>query len=425
MQISWTIIEKSQGSLKVSVEGELWTNAQTKAFNKLAKDVVVPGFRKGNAPKDMVRKQISEQNILLEAVESLAQEALNVGLKQENLNPISRPELGIDAITKEAVSMSFTFWVRPEVTLGEYKGLDIKKAKTKVTKKEVDAKIEELRGQFAELVLKEEGHIEHKDTAVIDFEGFKEGVAFEGGKGENYALEIGSNSFIPGFEEALIGMKSGEEKDVALKFPENYQAENLAGQDVVFKVKINEIKAKHLPELTDDFAKEVNHHDTKTLADMREHLEEDLQKEKETKAEEDFNNAILSAVVDGSSVDVPDVMVEEETETMVEDFKNRLQQQGFSMDQYAQITGQTLDDLKAQMRVDAGGKVKVRLVLDAIASKEAFEIKAEEVDAEYAKIAETYSMDIERVKSLAPIDTITYDLRLRKAYDFIRESVKQ
>ncbi len=220
MQISWTIIEKSQGSLKVSVEGELWTNAQNKAFNKLAKDVVVPGFRKGNAPKDMIRKQISEQNILLEAVESLAQEALNVGLKQENLSPLSRPELGIDAITKESVSMSFTFWVRPEVTLGEYKGLDIKKAKTKVTKKEVDAKIEELRGQFAELVLKEEGHVEHKDTAVIDFEGFKEGVAFEGGKGENYALEIGSNSFIPGFEEALIGMKSGEEKDVALKFPE-------------------------------------------------------------------------------------------------------------------------------------------------------------------------------------------------------------
>lgn len=425
MKSTWTIIEKSKGELKVTVEGDLWVKAQDKAFNKLAKSVEVPGFRKGKAPVDRVRKQISEQNILIEAVEGFAQEALNVGLKEHDLSPITRPELGIEAVSKESVTMTFSFLVRPEVTLGEYKNLDVKKEKAKVSKKDIDAKLDELRHQFAELVLKEEGKVEAKDTAVIDFEGFKDGVAFEGGKGENYALEIGSNSFIPGFEEALIGMSSGEEKDVALKFPENYQAEHLAGQDVIFKVKINEIKSKQLPELNDDFAKEVNHKETKTLEDLKKAFEEELLEQKKTQVEEDFNNAILTKVVDGSSVEIPDVLVDEETQTMVEDFRQRLQQQGFSLEQYSQITGQSLDDLKAQMRVDALGKVKVRLILDAIAKKENLSVNEADIEEEYAKIAQTYSMDIERVKSLAPADTIEYDLRLRKAYDLIRESVQK
>lgn len=425
MKSTWTIIEKSKGELKVTVEGDLWVKAQEKAFTKLAKSVEIPGFRKGNAPKDMVRKQVSEQNILIEAVEGLAQEALNVGLKEHDLSPITRPELGIEAVSKETVTMTFSFLIRPEVTLGDYKNLDVKKEKAKVTKKEIDAKLDELRHQFAELVLKEEGKIEAKDTAVIDFEGFKDGVAFEGGKGENYALEIGSNSFIPGFEEALIGMTSGEEKDVALKFPENYQAEHLAGQDVIFKVKINEIKSKHLPELSDDFAKEVNHKETKTLEDLKKAFEEELLEQKKTKVEEDFNNAILTKVVDASTVEIPDVLVDEETETMVEDFRQRLQQQGFSLEQYTQITGQSLDDLKGQMRIDALGKVKVRLILDAIAKQEKLSVSDTDIEDEYAKIAQTYSMDIERVKSLAPVDTIEYDLRLRKAYDLIRESVQK
>ena len=425
MKSTWTIIEKSKGELKVTAEGDLWVKAQEKAFTKLAKSVEIPGFRKGNAPKDMVRKQVSEQNILIEAVEGLAQEALNVGLKEHDLSPITRPELGIEAVSKETVTMTFSFLIRPEVSLGEYKNLDVKKEKAKVTKKEIDAKLDELRHQFAELVLKEEGKIEAKDTAVIDFEGFKDGVAFEGGKGENYALEIGSNSFIPGFEEALIGMTSGEEKDVALKFPENYQAEHLAGQDVIFKVKINEIKSKHLPELSDDFAKEVNHKETKTLEDLKKAFEEELLEQKKTKVEEDFNNAILTKVVDASTVEIPDVLVDEETETMVEDFRQRLQQQGFSLEQYTQITGQSLDDLKGQMRIDALGKVKVRLILDAIAKQEKLSVSDADIEDEYAKIAQTYSMDIERVKSLAPVDTIEYDLRLRKAYDLIRESVQK
>jgi trigger factor len=258
MLSTWTVKEKSTGELKVTVEGDLWKKAQDKAFKKLAQSVNVKGFRKGKAPLDMVKKQISEQEILIEAVQNVAQEALEAGLVEHKVDPISRPELGVDEVSAEKTVLSFTFAVNPEVTLGEYKDLKVKKTSAKVTKKEVEEKLEELRQQFAELTLKEEGAVEHKDTAIIDFEGFKDGVAFEGGKGENYSLEIGSNTFIPGFEDALVGMKSGEEKDVTLTFPENYQAEHLAGQEVVFKVKVNEIKSKQLPALNDEFVKEVN-----------------------------------------------------------------------------------------------------------------------------------------------------------------------
>lgn len=422
MKTTWTMIEKTKGELKVDIEGDVWQNAQKKAFNKLAKDVQLPGFRKGKAPLDLVKKQIAEQNILVEAVESIAQQALDLGLEEHKLNPITRPELGMDAISAEKVTVKFTFEVLGEVKIGEYKNLGITKEVATVTPEEVDAKLEGLRAQFAELVLKEEGMIEHKDTAVIDFEGFKDGVAFEGGKGENHALEIGSNSFIPGFEESLIGMKTGEEKDVTLTFPENYQAEHLAGQEVVFKVKVNEIKSKQLPVLNDDFAKEVNQKDIDSLEALKAKFESDILSDKQKKAEDDYNNALLTSVVDSSVLEVPHVLIDEETNTMLEDFANRLQQQGFSVKQYTEITGQTEDDLRAQMHIDAEGKVKVRLVLDAVAKAENITVTHEEIDNEYKTIAETYKMDLERVKQLAPEGTIAYDLRLRKAYDVIRES---
>ena len=422
MKTTWTMIEKTKGELKVDIEGDVWQNAQKKAFNKLAKDVQLPGFRKGKAPLDLVKKQISEQNILIEAVEAIAQEALDLGLAEHKLNPITRPELGMDAISTEKVSVKFTFEVLGEVTLGEYKNLGISKEVATVTPEEVEAKLEGLRAQFAELVLKEEGSVEHKDTAIIDFEGFKDGVAFEGGKGENFSLEIGSNTFIPGFEDALVGMKSGEEKDVTLTFPENYQAEHLAGQEVVFKVKVNEIKSKQLPALNDDFAKEVNQKDIDSLDALKAKFENDILADKAKKAEDDYNNALLTRVVESSTLEVPAVLIDDETQTMLEDFANRLQQQGFSLKQYTEITGQTEDDLRAQMRIDAEGKVKVRLVLDAVAKAENITVTHEEIENEYKTIAETYQMDLERVKQLAPEGTIAYDLRLRKAYDLIRES---
>ena len=422
MKTTWTMIEKTKGELHVEVDGEKWETAQKKALNKMAKNVQIPGFRKGKAPEDMVRKQVTEQNILIEAVESIAQSALETGLKEQKLTPISRPELGIDAVSKETVAMKFTFEVLGEVKLGAYKNLGITQDVPTVTPEEVDAKLEELRAQFAELVLKETGLVELRDTAVIDFEGFKDGVAFDGGKGENFALEIGSGSFIPGFEDAIIGMQSGEEKDINLTFPENYDAEHLAGHDVVFKVKVNEIKAKQLPALSDEFAKEVNHHDQDTLEGLKAHFEEEVLSKKQIKAKQDFDNALLTKVVEGSEVDVPHVLVDDETQTMLDDFTNRLSQQGFTLKQYTELTGQTADDLRVQMRIDAISKVKVRLVLDAVAQAEDIMVAADEIEKEYVQIAETYQMDVSKVKELASEATIAYDLRLRKAYDLIRES---
>ncbi len=419
MLSTWTVKEKSTGELKVTVEGDLWLKAQDKAFKKLAQNVNIKGFRKGKAPLDMVKKSISEQEILIEAVQNVAQEALEAGLTEQKVDPISRPELGVDEVSKEKTVLSFSFAVNPEVTLGEYKDLKVKKASAKVTKKEVEEKLEELRVQFAELTLKEEGSVEHKDTAIIDFEGFKDGVAFEGGKGENFSLEIGSNTFIPGFEDAIIGMKSGEEKDINVSFPEDYGAEHLAGQPVVFKVKVNEIKTKELPTLDDDFAKEVNHKETKTLDELKAKFEEELKEQKAIKVEEDYKNEVLTKVVDGASVEIPDALVEQETDTMLQDFAHRLQQQGFTLEQYSQITGQDAAALRAQMAADALGKVKVRLVLNAIANAEKIEVSADEIEEEYKNVATTYSMDIERVKQLASVETIAYDLRLRKAYDLI------
>ena len=239
---TWTLKEKSTGELKVTIEGENWKTAQTKAFNKLAKELEIPGFRKGSVPAAMAKKYVPTQKIMLEAVEHCAQDLLDAGIEEHSLWPISRPELNVEEISEEAATMSFTFAIKPEVKLGEYKGLAYEVEETSVSEEEVEAELKRIQENFAELEVKEDGEVENGDTAVIDFEGFKDGVAFEGGKGENYPLEIGSNSFIPGFEEQVIGMKKEETKDINVTFPENYQAAELAGQPVVFKVTVHEIK---------------------------------------------------------------------------------------------------------------------------------------------------------------------------------------
>jgi trigger factor len=425
MKTTWTVKEKSAGVLEVTINDEAWKKAQTKAIDKLVKNVNLPGFRKGQAPKELARKQLNEPMILAEAVDQIANEAFMVGITEHKLIPITRPELNVTALTAEEATLTFDITCKPEVTLGQYKGLDVKKAEVSVSKEDVDAKIDELRVQFTELVLKETGNVEEKDMAIIDFEGFKDGVGFEGGKSENYELEIGSGSFIPGFEEALIGMAAGEEKDVHLTFPETYGQAELAGQPVVFKVKVNEIKRRTLPEANDDFAKEANHHGTETLADLRAHLEEDILEEKTERADVDFGNLLLTKVVEASEVEIPDVLIIEETDNLLADFKNRISQQGYTMDLFTQITGQKEEELREQMKIDATNKVKVRLVLDAIATHEKLDVSSEEIVEEYDAIAKAYSMELARVKELAPADTIAYDLRLRKAFTLIRESVQQ
>ncbi|MBS5002454.1 trigger factor [Holdemania filiformis] len=422
---TWTLKEKSTGELKVTIEGENWKTAQTKAFNKLAKEQEIPGFRKGSVPAAMAKKYVPAQKIMLEAVEHCAQDLLDAGIEEHSLWPISRPELNVEEISEEAATMSFTFAIKPEVKLGEYKGLAYEVEETSVSEEEVEAELKRIQENFAELEVKEDGEVENGDTAVIDFEGFKDGVAFEGGKGENYPLEIGSNSFIPGFEEQVIGMKKEETKDINVTFPENYQAAELAGQPVVFKVTVHEIKAKVLPELNDDLAKDVNAPDVETMDDLKALIRKNQEEQKQQNAENEATNKLISTVVDACEVEIPEVMIKNETDDMIQDYANRLQQQGISLTQFFQITGQSEETLREQMAKDAESKVKLRLVLDAIATQENLEVGEEDIDTEYGLIASQYNMEKEKVKELIPASSISYDVRLRKALDLIKDSTNK
>ena len=419
---TWELKEKSTGVLKTTIEGEEWIKAQDKAFKKIVSKLSLPGFRAGKVPAAIAKKHISVQEILLNAVDEVATDALVKGVSEHKLEIIARPALDIEAIDEKAVTLVFDIQVKPEVKLGAYTDLGIKKDSTRVVKKDIDEQINRLQERYAELELKEDGSVEMNDTAVIDFEGFKDGVAFDGGKGENYPLVIGSGSFIPGFEEQLIGMKAEETKEIQVNFPENYQEASLAGQPAVFKVTVHEIKTKVLPEYNDELVKQANIENVTTTAEYEEYLKEDLKKHKENEAENKYTNDCLTKLVENASVDVPQVLIDEETDRMVDDFKQRLSQQGFSIEQFSEMTGQKENDIRSQMAVDAENKVKVRLVLEAVAKEENIEISEESVENEYKRIADAYSMEVDKVKTLVSADSISYDLKLREAIEVVKRS---
>lgn len=424
MSSTWNLQEHSQGELKVKINGEAWKNAQEDAFKKLAKNVEVKGFRKGQVPEAMARKQIAQQNILMEAIDVVAGKALQDGIKEHDLWIIARPELGVDAVSDEEVTLTFKVTVKPEVTLGEYKGIEVKKDAVKVEDSEVQLQIEQLQQRFAELAVKEEGTVENGNTAVIDFEGFKDGVAFEGGKGENYPLEIGSGSFIPGFEEQLIGLKTGESKDIDVTFPENYGQADLAGAPVTFKVTVHEIKEKTLPEVNDDLIKDAEIKDVETVEAFKAYVIENTTAQKEQDAERKYENDLLTKLIENATVEIPAVMVEDEVNSMMNDFAQRLAQQGFPMDQYFQMTGMDADKMKEQMQPEAQNKVNVRLVLDKIAEVEDIKVEDADVEAEFERIAAQYNMEVDKVKEVIQPESIQYDLRLQKAVEIVKDNVK-
>jgi len=421
---NWELKEKSTGELITTVEGEAWKTAQKKAFNRLAKKVNLPGFRPGTAPAALVKKQISTQNVLMEAIDDVAGEALSAAIKEHDLWVVTRPSLDIESIDEEKVTFKFIVTVKPEVKLGDYKGLDIHKEEVNVEAADVDAEITRLQERFADLVLKEEGKVENGNTAVIDFEGFKDDVPFEGGKGESYPLVIGSGTFIPGFEEQLIGMGVEETKDINVTFPEEYQVAELAGQPVVFKVTVHEIKEKVLPEVNDELVKQAKVENVETVDAYREFAHKNLEETKTREANQKFENEVLTAIVEAAEVEIPDVMVEEETDNLVRDFEQRLQAQGFGLDQFLQITGNTKEGIREEMSKDAYNKVNVRLVLEAIAAAESLEVSEEDIEKELNNIAEMYAMPLDQVKAAISADAISYDLRIRKALEFVKENVK-
>lgn len=422
MGSKWELKEKSTGELVATVEGETWKSAQKKAFNKIKRNINIPGFRKGQAPVALIKKQVPVQNILMDAVEEIANQVLSESVEEHDLWLVARPTLSIDEINEEKVILKFICAVKPEVKLGEYKNLPVKKKATRVTQKEIDAEVERLRERYADMEIKEDGAVENGDTAVIDFEGFKDDVAFEGGKGDDYPLEIGSGSFIPGFEEQLIGMSKGESRDINVTFPENYGAADLAGQPAVFKVTVKDIKCKVLPEANDELVKEAKIKDVETLEDYRAYMKKSLSENKERENEENFTNELLTKIVENAEVEIPDAMIDSETDQMVNEFKHRLSAQGFTLEQFAAVTGQDEEIIRGEMRKDAEKKVNVRLVLEAIAEAEDLTVSDEDIDAELQGIADQYGMPLEQVKQLISNDAVSYDLRQRKALELIKET---
>lgn len=425
MSVKWEKLEGNQGVLTIEVDAEKVTQGLDEAFKKVVKQVNVPGFRKGKMPRSMFEKKFGVESLYQDALDILLPDAYASAVEEAGIDPVDRPEIDIEQIEK-GKSLLFTakVTVKPEVKLGEYKGLEVEKIDPTVTDEDVDNELKSLQERHAELVVKEEGTVENGNTVVMDFEGFVDGEAFEGGKAENYSLEVGSGQFIPGFEDQLVGLEAGAEKDVEVNFPEEYHAENLAGKPAVFKVKIHEIKAKELPALDDEFAKDVDE-EVETLAELKTKTRDRLESTKKTEAENHLRDTVIEKAADNAEVDIPEAMVNTELDRMLKEFEQRLQMQGMNLDLYFQFSGQDENALRGQMKEDAGKRVRINLTLEAITKAENIEVSEDEVNAELEKMAEMYSTPVESIKQmLGGLDGIKEDLKFRKAIDLLVENSK-
>ncbi|CAM3108190.1 trigger factor [Filibacter tadaridae] len=425
MSAKWEKQEGNKGILTIEVPAEEVTAGLDKAFKKVVKQVQAPGFRKGKMPRQMFEKMYGVESLYNEALDFILPEAYATAVDEAAINPIDTPEIDIEQMEKgKALIFKATVEVKPEVKLGDYKGLEVKRLETEVTEEEIEERLKESQKAFAELVVKEEGAIENNDTVNLDFEGFADGEAFEGGKSEGYDLEIGSGSFIPGFEEQLIGLKQGEEKDVELTFPEEYHAAELAGKPAVFKVKINEIKSKEIPELNDELAKEIDE-EVENLDALRAKLRETTLEEKKTGSETALRDDLVEAAARNAEIDIPEAMIKSETDRMMTEFEQRLQTQGMNLELYFQFSGQNEEALRSQMKDDALNRVRVSLVLEAIGNAENIEVSEEDINVEIEKMSEQFGMDVEQIKTtLGGTSVLENDLRFNKAVEFLVENAK-
>ncbi len=425
MTAKWEKLEGSRGVLTVEVSAEKVSKGLDTAFQKVVKKVSVPGFRKGKVPRSLFEKRFGVESLYQDALDILLPDAYGNAIDETGIEPVDRPEIDIEQMEKgKDLIFKATVTVKPEVTLGEYKGLEIEELDTTVTDEDVQNELETLQNRQAELVVKEEGTAENGDTVVIDFNGFVDGEEFEGGKAENYSLEIGSNSFIPGFEEQLIGVKAGESKDVEVTFPEEYHAAELAGKPATFKVTVHEIKAKELPELDDEFAKDVDE-EVETLEALKEKIRTRLEDSKKHEAEHHLRDSLVEKAADNAQVEIPEVMVENEVNRMLQEFEQRLQMQGMNLELYFQFSGQDESALREQMKEEAEKRVKNNLTLEAIAKAENLEVTDEEVNEELEKMSGMYNMSTNDIKAaLGGVEGIKADLKLQKAVDFLIENKK-
>lgn len=416
--------EGNKVTLKITVDNNKFEEAVNKAYNKTKGKYNIPGFRKGKAPKVVIETQYGKGVFYNDAIDMLFPEVYPEAIKELNIDPIDRPDLDIEEISKDnGLVMVVNVEVKPEFELGAYKGIEISKVDNTVSEEDVEARLNEMVNRNARLTSVEGKALENGDTAVIDFEGFENGVAFEGGKGENYNLVIGSNTFIPGFEDQLVGKKAGEEVEVNVTFPETYHAENLAGKPVVFNVKVNDVKVKEVPALDDEFAKDTT--EFETLAELRADVKTKLEEQAKNAADAEMRNALVEKVSANTEVEVPEAMVQHQIDNMLMELNYQLQYQGLNLQQLLEMTGRGLEELREERRADAERLVKSSLILEAIAEKENIEANDADVDAELEKMAAMYNMEVEKIKSSlreTDIEDIKGQIKIRKTLDLLVES---
>ena len=417
--------KKNEKEIIIKIEGTEWEGLMDDAFKKANKKAKIAGFRPGKAPKNVYIKHYGKESLYYEASNKAIEVAYDKLLEENNdLEIVSEPVVDIDNVDDNGITFKFTLTLRPEVKLGKYKGLKVKKEKVEVTKEEVEHSIEHMREHYKENVTKE-GKIEEGDIAVIDFEGFKDDVAFKGGKGENYSLEIGSKTFIPGFEEQLIGLKAGDEKDINLTFPEDYHAEDLKGQAVVFKVKVNEVKEVVIPELDQDFFDDLGMDGIDSKEALENQVKENITAKKEKEADDKWTDALLEEVAKTTEIDVPEVMIRDEQDRMLKEYAQNLKMQGISLEQFFQFTNMTEDKLKEEYKETATKRVTYRLILDAIIKEEKIEANEDEVNAEIEELSSKYKMTKEEFTNNFGTHMIEYELKVRKVFDILKGEKKE
>ena len=406
----------------IKIEGQEWKNALDKAFKERVKTVTVDGFRKGKVPRDIYEKKFGKESLYLPASDYVVESAFKKALEESKLVPVVQPSVDIKNVDDKGIEFTFKIITKPEVKIKKYKGLKVTPEKVEVTKEEIEHEMGHLLERFTETRAKENGVVENKDIAVIDFEGFKDGKPFDGGKAENYELEIGSNTFIPGFEEQVIGMKLNEEKDINVTFPKDYHAESLKGAKVVFKVKVNDIKEKVDREFDKDLFDDLAIEGVDSKESLEKHIKEDIITQKEMDAENRYVDSLLEAVSKNVEVDIPEEMVEEEINRLIQRYDEQLRMQGISIDMYYEFTKTTEKDLRAQMEKEAYSHVLYRLMLEELQKIENVEVKAEDVDKEVKEMASKYNMkEDEFVKAFGGKDMIQYDLEIRKVIELLKE----
>lgn len=424
MKAVYELKENSQAELLVTVDGQQWSNALDKAFKKLAATVELKGFRKGKAPQSMVKKVLSNKQVEYEAIDLVYREALDYGLNEyKDVVLEDSPILDVESVSQNEAVLKFILTVRPEVKLGDYKSVEYKEKEVVITDEKINEEIDSMRNNHSEEVLKEEGTVEDGNIAVIDFEGFIDGVAFEGGKGSEYPLEIGSHSFIEGFEEQLIGMATDEEKDINVTFPENYSAE-LAGKPATFHVKIDGIKVKEVPELNDEFVEslEMEEEDVHTVEQLKDYVKNKLEKTAKIKVEKEAEDIYIRKLIEVCPVEVPQVMIDRRLNDIYQENSYAMEQNGINMETFLQITGQSEQDYKERLKPQAEEKVKLELVLEAIGKDMKIEVTDEEVENEYLKVAEAYGMEVDQVKKIAHSSYISSELFIMKTLETLKKT---